>query len=197
MFTFCFWLQYQCNRGRRVIGISGSLTWSKILMELIFYPCDEFRWSPESLVSQIHSPHLHAGAPGIFPDLLPSVQILKWEWDAESNGKLPHLFTPGKTAILVPEFAMEDLPLCRNSALVPEFAVKDLPWVKQSDDIYISSVFCPRAGPSLRAQKPRLQVLPGMNRCGGFPHPILSLASEQTLKDLKRFQRGGEESEFG
>ena len=31
------------------------------------------------------------------------------EWGAESNGKLPNLFIPGKTAALVPEFAMEDL----------------------------------------------------------------------------------------
>ena len=38
--------------GRRVIGISGSLTWSKILMELIFKPCGEFRWSPEGPVSK-------------------------------------------------------------------------------------------------------------------------------------------------
>ena len=33
-----------------------------------------------------------------------------------------------------------------------------------------------------------------------FPHPTLSLASEQTLKDLERPekpQRGGEESGFG
>ena len=30
------------------------------------YPCGEFRWSPEGPVSQIHSPHLHVGAPGIF-----------------------------------------------------------------------------------------------------------------------------------
>ena len=33
-----------------------------------------------------------------------------------------------------------------------------------------------------------------------FPHTTLSLASEQTLKDLRRYQghqRGGEESEFG
>ena len=51
--------------------------------------------------------------------------MLKREWNAESNGKLPHLFIPGKTA--VPEFAMEDLPLGRIAALVPEFAVKDLP----------------------------------------------------------------------
>ena len=47
-------------------------------------------------------------------------------------------------------------------------------------------------------------VLLGMNRCSSFlllstPHS-LSLASEQTLKDLKRSQgpqRGGEESGFG
>ena len=53
--------------------------------------------------------------------------MLKREWGAENNGKLPHLFIPSKTATEVPEFAMEDLPLGRISALVPEFAVKDLP----------------------------------------------------------------------
>ena len=83
-----------------------------------------------------------------------------------------------------------------------------------------SSVFCPRAGPSLQTQglrpqfcskagvppqmqEPRLQFYYGRigavaSRC--FPHPTLSLASEQTLKDLKRYQghkRGGEESGFG
>ena len=46
----------------------------------------------------------------------------------ESNGKLPHQFIPIKTATLVPEFAVEDLPLGRTAALVPEFAVKDLPF---------------------------------------------------------------------
>ena len=56
--------------GRRVIGIFGSLNWSKTLMELIFNPCGEFRRSPEGPVSQIHSPHLLVGAPGIFSDLL-------------------------------------------------------------------------------------------------------------------------------
>ena len=45
----------------------------------------------------------------------------------ESNGKLPHLFIPSNTAILFPEFAVEDLPLGRIAALVPEFAVKNLP----------------------------------------------------------------------
>ena len=72
--------------GRRVIGISGSLIWSKTIMELIFNPCGEFRWSPEGPVSRIHSPHLQDGAPGIFSDLLRSVQMLKGEWGAESKG---------------------------------------------------------------------------------------------------------------
>ena len=45
---------------------------------------------------------------------------------AESNRRLPHLFIPSKTATLVLEFAVEDLPLDRTSALMPEFAVKDL-----------------------------------------------------------------------
>ena len=52
--------------------------------------------------------------------------MLKREWGAESNGKLPYLSIPSKTAARVPEFAVEDLPLSRTAALVPEFAVKDL-----------------------------------------------------------------------
>ena len=60
-------------------------------MELIFNPFDEFRWSPEGPVSQIHSPHLHASAPGIVSDFLRSVQMQKREWGVESNGKLLHL----------------------------------------------------------------------------------------------------------
>ena len=53
--------------------------------------------------------------------------MLKRDWGAESNGKLQHLFIPSKTAALVPEFAVEDLPLDRTATLVPGFAVKDLP----------------------------------------------------------------------
>ena len=52
--------------------------------------------------------------------------MLKREWGAESNRKLPHLFIPSKNVILVLEFAVGDLPLGRPAALVPEFAVKDL-----------------------------------------------------------------------
>ena len=54
--------------------------------------------------------------------------MLKREWSAESNGKLPLLSIPSKTETWAPEFAVEDLPLNRTAALVPEFAVKDLPW---------------------------------------------------------------------
>ena len=92
-----------------------------------FNPCGEFWWSLEGPVSQIHSPHLHAGAPGIFSDFLRSVQMLKRERCVESNGKLPNLFIPSKIATLVPEFVVEDLPLGRTAALVHKFAVKDLP----------------------------------------------------------------------
>ena len=65
-------------------------------------------------------------ASGIFSDLLRFVQMLKREWGAESNGKLLHLSIPSKTAAMVPEFAVKDLPLSRIATLVPAFAVKDL-----------------------------------------------------------------------
>ena len=53
--------------------------------------------------------------------------MLKREWGAESNGKLPNVFTLSKTETLVPEFAMEDLSLGRPAALIPALALKDLP----------------------------------------------------------------------
>ena len=90
-------------------------------------PCGKFRCSPEGPVSQIHAPHLHSGAPGIFSDLLRSLQMLSREWGAESNGKLPHLSIPSNIVAWLPEFAAKDLPLSRTAALVPEFAVKDQP----------------------------------------------------------------------
>ena len=78
----------------RVIGIFESLIWLETLMELIFNPCGEFRWSPEGPVSQIHSSYLLVGVRGIFSDLSSSVQMLKRECGSESNGKLPHLLNP-------------------------------------------------------------------------------------------------------
>ena len=35
---------------------------------------------------------------------------------------------------LVPEFAVEDLPLGRTAAMIPEFAVKDLPLAEHPDE---------------------------------------------------------------
>ena len=113
------------NWGWRVIEISGSLIWSKTLVELIFNPCVEFRWSPEGPVTQIHSPHLHIGAPGIFSDLLRSVQMLKREWGTESN--FPLLFIPIKLHPSFLSLRWKNLPLGRTAALVPGFAVNDLP----------------------------------------------------------------------
>ena len=117
-----------------MIGISGSLIWSKTLMELIVNPCGEFRWSAEGPVTQIHSPHLHVEAPEIFSNLLRSVQMLKREWGAEINGRLPHLLIPSKTANLIAKSAVEDLPLGRTTALVPEMQWKTCPWEEHSDD---------------------------------------------------------------
>ena len=79
-----------------VIVITESLIWLTTMMLLIAYltPVVNFGGSSEGPVSQIHCPHLHVGAPGIFSDVLRSVQKLKIEWGAESNGKLPHLFNP-------------------------------------------------------------------------------------------------------
>ena len=42
---------------------------------------------------------------------------------------------PSKTATLVPEFAVEDLPFSRIASLVPEIAVKDQPLAEHTDDI--------------------------------------------------------------
>ena len=53
--------------------------------------------------------------------------MVKREWGAESNGKLPHLLIPSKTELMVLDLAVEYLPLGRTAALVPAFAVKDLP----------------------------------------------------------------------
>ena len=60
-------------------------------------------------------------------DLLRSSPMIRREWGAESNRKLPHLFILSEIAILVPEFAVEDMPLDRTATLIPAFAVKDLP----------------------------------------------------------------------
>ena len=46
---------FMYSLGQRLIGISGSLIWSKTLIELIFNPCGEFRWSPLMLLGSLRS----------------------------------------------------------------------------------------------------------------------------------------------
>ena len=75
--------------------------------------------------------------------------MLKREWDAESNGKLPYLLIPSKTETLVPEFAVENLPLGRTAALVPEFSVKYLPLGRILKMIMSLNTFSFQIGPSL------------------------------------------------
>ena len=72
--------------------------------------CGEFRWSPKVPVSQIHSFHLQVGTPRIFSDPLRSLHMLKREWGVKATGSYRTYSIPGKTAALVPEFAVEDLP---------------------------------------------------------------------------------------
>ena len=86
-------------------------------MEPIF-TCGEFLWIPEDQLAK---------STLLTPTMVPlgSFQICSYAKErvgAESNGKLPHLFIPSKTAYLESEFVVEDLPLDRT-----EFAVKDLP----------------------------------------------------------------------
>ena len=129
--------------GRRVIEISESLIWSKTLMELIFNPRGEFRWSPEGPISQIHSPHLLAGDPGIFSDLLGSVKMLKREWGAENNAKLPHLFILSKIVVMVPELAVGDLPSAELQPWFLRMLLRTCPWAEHSmmSNLYFSSNF--------------------------------------------------------
>ena len=83
---------------------------------------------------EVHSPHHHVGAPGIFSDLLRSIQMLKRDRGAEGIEKLPHLFITGKTVALVPEFVVEDLSSAELQPWCLKFAVKTCPWAEHSDD---------------------------------------------------------------
>ena len=86
------------------------------------------------LLNQIHYSHPHVGAPGIFLDLLKSDQMLKREWSAENNEKLPDLFIPGKTAALVPEFAVEHLPSAELQPWFLRFQWRTCPWAEHYEE---------------------------------------------------------------
>ena len=120
--------------GRRVIGISGSLIWSKTLIELIFNPCGKFGWNPEGPSPKstlLPSTLVPLGSFPIFKDLL----ICEREsgvWKATGSYRT-YLIT-GKTAALVPEFAVKDLP---SAELQPRFLRlqwRTSHWAEHSED---------------------------------------------------------------
>ena len=123
--------------GRRVIEISGSLIWSKTLMELIFNPCGEFRWSPEGPVCQIHSSHLLVGVPRIFSDLLRFVQMLKRERKSGVRKPMGSYRTYPSLVKLQPEFQSLRWKTCLWAELRPWFLSllwRTFPWAEYSDD---------------------------------------------------------------
>ena len=109
-----------------VIEIFGSLFWSKTLMELLTFVVN-FDEVQRAQLAKSLSPPPRWGPWDIFRPFKVCSVAKESEWDAESNGKLPHLFIRSKTATLLSEFAVEDLPWDRTATLVPAFAVKDVP----------------------------------------------------------------------
>ena len=83
---------------RRGIGISGSLIWSKTLMELIFNPVVNFGEVRRDIFRSFT----------VFSDAVVRV-------GCGEQRKATALFIPSKTAILVPKFAVEDLPWAEYS----------------------------------------------------------------------------------
>ena len=74
---------------------------------------------------------------------------------------------PGKTAAMVPEFAVEDLPLGRTAAQVPALAVKDLrlgrtfDYDDDDDDYYY--YYYVILGPAFNSDDFKLAVIKGHN----------------------------------
>ena len=117
-----------------MIGISGSLIWSKTLMELTFNSYGEIRWSPEGPVPNPLSPPPRWCPWDLFTSFKVCSDAKERDRGAESNGKLPHLFYPWKIATLVPEFAVEDLPSAEQQTRLLRLQWGTCPWAEHSDD---------------------------------------------------------------
>ena len=110
--------------------LSGQKPWCNWYLTPVVNFCEV----PEDPVNQIHSPHSHFGAAGIFSYLLRSVQILKREWGAESNESNRTYSIPGKSAALVPEFAVKDLPSAELHPRFLRFQWRTCPWAENPVD---------------------------------------------------------------
>ena len=102
----------------------------------------KFLWNPEGPVSQILS-----SPPWWCPwELLRYFKAYsdakererERECGVESNGKLPHLSIPNKTATSFPEFAVEDMPLAELQPWFLRLQWKTSPWAElyDGDDIF-------------------------------------------------------------
>ena len=101
-----------------MIGISGSLTWSKTLMGQIFLtPVLNFgkvrraQLAKSTLLTSLLGPW----------DILRSFKVCSDAKERVGCGKqrkLPHLFIPSKTPNFVPEFDVEDMPLGENTLMM-------------------------------------------------------------------------------
>ena len=115
------------NWGRRMIGISESLIWSKTLMELIFNPCGEFRWSPEGPVSQIPL----SAPPRWCPwDLFRSFNFCSDAKERMGCGKKREATAPIQSLVKLQPWSWacgERTSFDRTAAMVPALAVNDLP----------------------------------------------------------------------
>ena len=59
--------------------------------------------------------------------------MLMREWGVESNGTLPNLSIPSKTAAWVPEFAVEDLPSAELQCRSLRLQWRSCPWAEHTD----------------------------------------------------------------
>ena len=105
-------------------------------MKLIFIPCGDFRWSQEGPASQIHSPYLHVGALGIFSDLEGLFRCWRGSGVPIETGSYCTYSNSGKTAALVPEFAVEELPSAELQTRILLLQWRTCPWAEQSDGDY-------------------------------------------------------------
>ena len=119
-------------RGGRVIGISGSLIWSKTLVELIFNPCGEFRWGPEETAKSTFLTST------LVPwDLFRSFKVCS---DAKESGVWKAMGSyctypiPGKSAVLGSVSLPWKTCLWHNCSLrFLHLQWKNCPWAEHSD----------------------------------------------------------------
>ena len=98
-----------------MIGISGSLIWSKTLKKLILYLTPVVNFGVKSGGPSLSNPLSSPPSWGPW-DLFRSFNVCSDGKERVWCGMQPHLLIPSKIAAIAPAFAVEDLPLGRTSA---------------------------------------------------------------------------------